>query len=142
MLQTASTSLSAQRPAAPAADERSARIAADTAGLRRTLDSLVAPHRGVVGYAIHDLESGARLGHRADEPFPTASLIKVPILVTLFDLVAEVDHGDVHPPVEEGELTHAPGERVKAVLGGGEDRIVRPEAGLGAALGHRPGRQR
>lgn len=80
-------SLSAQRPAAPAANERSARVAADTAGLRRTLDSLVARHRGVVGYVVHDLESGARLGHRADEPFPTASLIKVPILVTLFDLV-------------------------------------------------------
>lgn len=80
-------SLSAQRPAAPAAVGRTAGVPADTAGLRRTLDSLVARHRGVVGYAVHDLESGARLGHRADEPFPTASLIKVPILVTLFDLV-------------------------------------------------------
>jgi beta-lactamase class A len=79
-------SLSAQRPAAPSAVERAAGLAADTAGLRRTLDSLVARHRGVVGYAVHDLESGARLGHRADEPFPTASLIKVSILVTLFDL--------------------------------------------------------
>jgi len=80
--------LSAQPPAAPAAGGRTAGVAADTAALRRTLDSLVARHRGAVGYAVHDLESGARLGHRADEPFPTASLIKVPILVTLFDLVA------------------------------------------------------
>lgn len=80
-------SLSAQRPAAPAVVGRTAGVPADTAGLRRTLDSLVARHRGVVGYAVHDLESGARLGHRADEPFPTASLIKVPILVTLFGLV-------------------------------------------------------
>jgi len=63
--------------------------AADTAALRRTLDSLVARHRGVVGYAVHHLESGARLGARADDPFPTASLVKVPILVALFALVEQ-----------------------------------------------------
>jgi len=83
-------SLAAQvRPANAAAP---ARAAADTAWLRRTLDSLVAGHHGVVGYAVHDLETGARIGARADEPFPTASLIKVPILVTLFGLV---EHGSI-----------------------------------------------
>ena len=71
----------------PPMPARPAHLPADTAQLRRTLDALVGGHRGIVGYAIHDLETGARLGHRADEPFPTASLIKVPILVTVFDLV-------------------------------------------------------
>ena len=66
-----------------------AQAVADTAHLRRTLDSLVTRHRGVVGYAIHHLESGVRLGRRADEPFPTASLVKVPILVELFALVEQ-----------------------------------------------------
>lgn len=80
-------SLPAQGP--PPATARPAPATADTARLRRTLDALVAGHRGIVGYAIHDLETGARLGHRADEPFPTASLIKVPILVTLFALVEQ-----------------------------------------------------
>jgi beta-lactamase class A len=80
-------SLPAQGP--PPVDAPPARAPADTAQLRRTLDALVAGHRGVVGYAIHDLDTGARLGHRADEPFPTASLIKVPILVTLFALVEQ-----------------------------------------------------
>ncbi len=36
-----------------------------------------------------DLESGVKLGRRADEPFPTASLVKVPVLVTLFALVEQ-----------------------------------------------------
>ena len=80
-------SLAAQRPEGRATAPAARPAAPDTAALRRTLDSLVDRHRGVVGYAIHDLESGARLGRRADEPFPTASLIKVPVLVTLFDLV-------------------------------------------------------
>jgi beta-lactamase class A len=59
----------------------------DTVALRRTLDSLSEAHRGVVGYAVHNLETGERLSRRGDETFSTASLIKVPILVTVFDLV-------------------------------------------------------
>ena len=59
---------------------------ADTVGLHRTLDSLVRHYRGVLGYSINNLDTGERLTLRGDETFPTASLIKVPILVTLFDL--------------------------------------------------------
>ncbi|MGI9140450.1 MAG: serine hydrolase [Gemmatimonadaceae bacterium] len=62
---------------------------ADTTSLRRTLDSLVQAHRGVVGYSVVDLESGDRLSSRGDETFPTASLIKVPILVTVHDLIGK-----------------------------------------------------
>ncbi len=60
---------------------------ADTARLRRTLDSLADRHHGVVGYSIQNLDTGERLERRGDETFPTASLIKVSILVTVFDLV-------------------------------------------------------
>lgn len=62
------------------------RTRADTAALRRTLDSLADAHHGVVGYAVHNLDTGERLG---DEPFPTASLIKVPILVALHDRIGK-----------------------------------------------------
>ena len=62
---------------------------ADTAGLRRTLDSLASAHHGVVGYSVLDVDTGERLSRRGDETFPTASLIKVPILVTVFDLVEQ-----------------------------------------------------
>jgi beta-lactamase class A len=61
----------------------------DTSALRRTLDSIADRHHGVVGYSIIDLDNGARISRRGDEKFPTASLIKVPILVTVFDLVAK-----------------------------------------------------
>ncbi|MEO8337600.1 MAG: serine hydrolase [bacterium] len=60
---------------------------ADTATLHRTLDSLAGAHRGVVGYVVHNLDTGERLERRADETFPTASLIKVSVLVTVYDLV-------------------------------------------------------
>jgi beta-lactamase class A len=62
---------------------------ADTASLRRVLDSIADRHRGVVGYTVVDLDSGDRISRRGDEKFPTASLIKVGVLVTVFDLAAK-----------------------------------------------------
>jgi beta-lactamase class A len=78
----ASPELPAQR-AAPAFTR------ADTGALARGLDSLIARHRGVVGYSVHNLDTGERISRRGDEPFPTASLIKVPIAVTLMELVTQ-----------------------------------------------------
>jgi beta-lactamase class A len=43
----------------------------------------------VVGYSITNLETGEHLEQRGNETFSTASLIKVPILVTLFDLAEQ-----------------------------------------------------
>ncbi len=68
---------------------RLAAVHADTAALRRTLDSIADGHHGVVGYSVIDLETGARISRRGDETFPTASLIKIAILVTVYDLVAK-----------------------------------------------------
>jgi beta-lactamase class A len=84
----------AARPAVARAASPPAAARADTAALRRALDSLApayegapAGRRGVVGYQVHNLDTGERLGRRADETFPTASLIKVAVLVTVYDLV-------------------------------------------------------
>lgn len=62
---------------------------ADTAKLRRVLDSLAGAHRGFVGYRVKNLETGESLERNGDSTFATASLIKVPILVTLFDQVEQ-----------------------------------------------------
>lgn len=62
---------------------------ADTAALHRQLDAVAAAHHGVLGYAVSNLDTGERLSLRGDETFSTASLIKVPILVTLYDLVQQ-----------------------------------------------------
>ncbi len=63
-------------------------VRADTAALHRRLDSLSDAHHGVVGYAVVNLETGERISRRGDEPFPTASLIKVPIAVALMEQVS------------------------------------------------------
>lgn len=73
----------------PSPDRVPAQSAVDTVVLRHVLDSIADRHHGVVGYAIRDLEDGRTITRRGDETFPTASLIKVPILVTTYDLVAK-----------------------------------------------------
>jgi beta-lactamase class A len=54
------------------------------ASLRAPLQARIAKHRGVVGLSIVDLVTGDTLSIRGHEPFPTASIIKLPILVELF----------------------------------------------------------
>lgn len=76
-------------PAARTGRSAAAAVVVDTAALRHSLDSIADLHHGVVGYSVRDLESGAVVTRRGDETFPTASLIKVPILVTVYDLVAK-----------------------------------------------------
>ena len=80
----------------------------DTAALRRTLDSLADGHRGVVGYTVHNLDTGERLERRGDETFSTASLIKVPVLVTVFDL-AEQKRLSLDDPLTVLKIDKVPG---------------------------------
>lgn len=62
---------------------------ADTTALRKQLDAIARAHHGVLGYSVINLDTGERLSSRGDETFSTASLIKVPILVTLYDLASQ-----------------------------------------------------
>ena len=82
------------RTAAPSSGPAPVDTAApgDTARLRRTLEELVRGYPGVAGVSVIDLRSGARLSVRGDETFPTASLIKVAVLVALLD---EVNKGTI-----------------------------------------------
>lgn len=57
---------------------------ADTA-LERRLRAITDGFAGEVGIYVRHLRSGATVEMRADELFPTASLIKVPLLLTLYD---------------------------------------------------------
>jgi beta-lactamase class A len=52
--------------------------------LRPQLEARIAKHKGVVGLSIIDLANGDTLSIRGHDPFPTASIIKLPILVELF----------------------------------------------------------
>jgi beta-lactamase class A len=57
------------------------------ATLRGQLQARVGRHHGKVGLVLLDLGTGDSLSIRGDEPFPTASNIKVPVLIELFSQI-------------------------------------------------------
>jgi beta-lactamase class A len=93
---------------APSAPAPASFARADTVALHRTLDSLASRHRGVVGYTVHNLDTGERLERRGDETFSTASLIKVPVLVTVYDL-AEQKRMSLDDPLTVLKIDKVPG---------------------------------
>ena len=102
---------------------------ADTARLRRTLDSLAGAHHGVVGYAVHNIDTGERMALRGDSTFPTASLIKVSVLVTLFDLV-ERDSISLDDRMTVLKIDKVPGSGMLQYLHDGNEVTVRDAAWL------------
>jgi len=121
-------SCAAQSPTVAAAP-RLAPVRADTAALRKTLDSIADAHHGIVGYSVIDLENGARLSRRGDETFPTASLIKLGILVTVFDLVAKAQLS-LDDPITLLKIDQVPGSGVAQYLHNGAVLTVRDAAYL------------
>jgi len=117
----------AQPGAAPAPASRIVR--ADTTALRRALDSIADAHQGIVGYSVIDMETGARLARRGDEKFPTASLIKVPILVTVFDLAAK-NQISLDDPLTVLKIDQVPGSGIVQYLHNGTILTVRDAAWL------------
>jgi beta-lactamase class A len=84
---------------------------ADTGALHKQLDAIAAAHHGVFGYSVINLDTGERLSSRGDETFSTASLIKVPILVTLYELVSKGDLS-LDDPLTVLKIDQVPGSGV------------------------------
>jgi beta-lactamase class A len=78
---------SAHVPGHPATALARGGLPSDSAALRARIDSVIAPHQGVVGVSTRNLTTGEFISIRGAETYPSASLIKVPVLVTLLDEV-------------------------------------------------------
>lgn len=102
---------------------------ADTAALHRALDAIAKAHHGVLGYSVLNLDTGERLSLRGDETFPTASLIKVPILVTLYDL-AEKKELSLDDPLTVLKIDQVPGSGVLQFMHPGMTLSVHDAAAL------------
>lgn len=57
---------------------------AQLSALKPQLEQRIAQHKGIVGLALIDLASDRTISIRGEEAFPSASVIKLPILVELF----------------------------------------------------------
>ena len=116
LLALLSACAAAAQTGTPPASQPMIRFAqADTTALRRTLDSLSRAHAGVVGYSVRNVDTGERLELRGDETFPTASLIKITLLVTLFDMI---EKGDIAlaDPIRVLKIDKVPGSGILQFL--------------------------
>ncbi len=113
----------------PATTPRVTPVRADTARLRHTLDSIVDAHHGTMGYSVIDLENGVRISRRGDETFPTASLIKVPVLVTVYDLVAK-GQLSLNDPLTVLKIDQVPGSGLLQYMHNGTEVTVQDAAWL------------
>jgi len=104
-------------------------VRADTVALRRSLDAVASAQHGVLGYAVWNLDTGERLSLRGDETFPTASLIKVPILVTLYDLV-DKKQLSLDDPLTVLKIDQVPGSGVLQFMHPGMSLSVHDAASL------------
>lgn len=67
--------------------------AQNAALLEKNLLQMITPFHGDVGLYAKNLGSGQEIAIRADELFPTASMIKVPIMLTLF---RKIQNGEIN----------------------------------------------
>ena len=85
--------------------------------LESQLQRLVSEFSGVAGVAIQELTTGLTLGINADEVFPTASTIKIHVLVQLLTR-AEAGELDLQQRIAVSPEGHVLGSGVLAYLDG------------------------
>jgi beta-lactamase class A len=127
------TRIPAQAQLSPNGSRAAVAPHSDTVPLHRTLDSLARHFHGVLGYSINNLDTGERLALRGDETFSTASLIKVSILVTVYDL-AEKGMLSLDDPLSLLKIDQVPGSGVLQFMHPGMMLSVRDAAVLMSIL--------
>jgi beta-lactamase class A len=78
------------------------------AKLEQQLSTLAQDVRGDVGIYVHNLKTGVTAELNADSVFPTASMIKVPILVALYDQIIK-GRVDIHQRLVYTDSLYYPG---------------------------------
>jgi len=61
----------------------------DSVALADAIAPRIKSHDGQVAAMVKHLQTGAEFGFRAEEPMPTASLIKLPVMIAAYDLAAK-----------------------------------------------------
>jgi beta-lactamase class A len=79
--------------------------------LEDRLRPLIAAHKGDVAIAVKHLGNGESFAHRADEPMPTASLIKLAVMIEAYQQ-AEAKRIDLKDPVTLKESDKVPGSGI------------------------------
>jgi len=84
---------------------------ASAASLADRIESLIQAHKGKAGVALKNLKTGETYAYNADEPMPTASLIKFPVMIEAYRQAAE-GKIDLNSPVTLRKGDKVPGSGI------------------------------
>src|SRR4051794_25116962 len=66
-------------------------MASESGEPKKSLEDVLKPaieaHHGEVGLAVKHLKTGEAYEYHADQPMPTASLIKLPVMITTYEAI-------------------------------------------------------
>lgn len=85
--------------------------ASTSQALAERLEPLIKAHKGKVGVALKNLKTGETYAYNADEPMPTASLIKFPVMIEAYRQAAE-GKIDLDSPVTLRKEDKVPGSGI------------------------------
>lgn len=112
-------------------------LAPAPSGADETLESRLAPliraHKGKVAVAVKHLGTGAAFAYRAEEPMPTASLIKLAVMVETYRQAAE-GKADLEKMITLREEDKVPGSGILTQLSAGLTLSLRDAVRLMIAL--------
>lgn len=92
--------------------------------LQKRLETLVTGFHGTVGIYVHDLEKNRIATFNADSIFPTASIVKIPILIGIMDKIQRRELEFHQVMVYRDTLNYDPGEDVLASFKAGEKILL------------------
>ena len=75
--------------------------------LQREVNDLVRDYRGVIGVYAKNLKTGETVSYQADTIFPTASIVKIPILLGVMDKIDKGELSDTQQLVYRDSLLYA-----------------------------------
>ncbi len=103
--------------------------AIDAAAIEARIATIVGEIDGVLGVYARDLRSGVEVSHTADTVFPTASVMKIPIIYELYRQV-EAGKVDLGRRITLGEADLVPGSGILQDLDSGLNPTVKDLATL------------
>jgi beta-lactamase class A len=82
--------------------------------LQKQIEILVKGFHGTVGIYVHDLKKDRIVAYNADTLFPTASIVKIPIMIGIMDKIYRNELDYHHVMIYKDTLNYDPGEDVLA----------------------------
>lgn len=82
--------------------------------LEKQILNLISGFHGTVGIYVHDLKKDRIASYNADTSFPTASIVKIPIMIGIMDRIQNNELEFHQPMIYKDTINYDPGEDVLA----------------------------